>query len=714
MRFIVQGTVKPPEQATERITPDKWAESRPAMIRAARNAAFFTAAGLAFVPVTVAADTLEAPSASPVAVFASPDYTVKGTCEPVQFEAAPESITADKWQGSDRAIQRLTRSPRAELHYLADGSGLVTVDQWLASQRNPDRPVRSTRDNTAGFTVDFPEAVSLDRWSAENSRPFRPLTSVRRSEAESIAQPEAVTPMEAVGAEISAVFAGGHWVVVSTKEPLQALQQQQEDVTLDKWRAAQHRIPALPRLYPHGEECPVFTEYLPNDAILDASHLVRLPYLTRTNYTIDAQALTQGETVTLDKWGTLPGEIRRRPLPGKASYDLLQTHFQAVPLDRWSGPSVEIRRKPRGGRATYGLTQAAFVEAVSIDRWIGPSAELRRQKLRGRTFYDFEKGGPTAEIVTFDKWEDRSQRRPRSKRLFFYPPSVLVRSAFAETVSLDRWASPDTKRIIAPTRRRDLSQLVSRVQEVLTLDKWESRIPQRIPSKKRSVAVSFDRDSAPRQEAVSVDRWLTQLARRLSVRFSRPAESAQALRIEELLSLDKWESRNGILVPVARRQRPEFSIDLSPRTELVSIDRFEGTSSRLARPLVQPVRSWITTSTVVPETVPDVAFNPSLGRVVRALLPVWRDLGVIDPRALTLAEELLLKWQPSHTHIPRGAKQPTRPWTTADTELFERLLTFAPMFFLDGEGRVTAVIDGSGRIISILDGSSHVSSVIED
>lgn len=422
--------------------------------------------------------------------------------------------SVDDVVAGDARVFGLVRAGTTDLMYLNGDQIAVNEARAATSAINPDNTNTNCRQSIGAlwsglnlYTGDiflirrWERQLTDAEWEALGINPYLGINgidfdcSLLAREFQALSQPVFDRPTEA--ARFAAVLiATSGAVVPPPHETLQA------DVFADSWHVAwseplyaQHPIVQEGYVTPYFD----FTEQIFADKWFNPWAEV-MPALAGLNSslqaaaTIDAQALTEAEAVSIDKW-LYPFSEPVWNLPPLPDYGGLVNQLSAtlvveiVTIDKWYRPLNEPV-PPKAGlgaehqqHSSVDTNLLTLPEATTIDKWFSPFSEPLYTHppivdLQGQVY---ELSAELAEVITVDKWFSHLSEPLHALPAIgaYQDPASTVDMWLLtqpEATSPDRWFIPLSEPLFDYVRLRDYG-LYSRpeievVAEIVTVDKW--------------------------------------------------------------------------------------------------------------------------------------------------------------------------------------------------------------------------------------------------
>lgn len=304
----------------------------------------------------VGEDSWHQPFTDPTANFAARLRAVlavaivaSGAFSSVFTPTTPETITADKWHQSwQQPVRRAYRPPSAGLIQspFVPSTEVVTVDKWFSpfgevTRARGFKPYLQSSTTIDPRALTLAEQVTEDRWHQPFSDPTAAWADLRLTRHQ-IAQ------------VASGMAPGGQGATIAP-----------EVVTADKWYVALSEWPRSPK---------------------------GLKSYLQPSFTVDPWALTQPETIYLDRWYS-PFSVPVRPLPTTSrfptTFDTINFSSTVITVypDSWYVALTQPTR-PRANPSLIGaqLSLAPFQEAMP-DSWWNPLSDPVRRKPYNQPLY---------------------------------------------------------------------------------------------------------------------------------------------------------------------------------------------------------------------------------------------------------------------------------------------------------------------------------------
>lgn len=379
----------------------------------------------------------------------------------------------------------------------------------------------------------------------------------------------------------------------------------------------------------------------------------------------DAQKLTQPEFISLDKWWRptshtlwavkpllqVGDQIITLPIPAPPS--------ETITLDKW-WQAPQLPTLPPARLLANGLSALNFyplpAPIVSALSGVGPNIiyELLFQ-YQQLAQAPFQPAAPPA--LALDWTQPTAQPYPTRRQLptlgwYTIDSRQLTQ---AERTQLDKWARPIEQPRFDLARRQFLypswrgERLMVVPGEVVTLDKWDSRVTQPYPARRRLADALYhiiDRRQLTQPERTSLDKWAQPMEqpyplRRTMPRLGLSVLDSRALLIEPNL-LSKWFRATE--QPLLRLRRAQGDGVLAPFQPLpptpVFLDWMGQPPATINRPIPLSWPDLYRTPFILPITPP----APGIGRIILLdLLSGFIDVIALPTGRIILSDTLVTK-----------------------------------------------------------------------
>lgn len=469
-------------------------------------------------------------------------------------------------------------------------AGQDSVDKWQTPTNQPRKTLSALIPVALAFVpvISQPETITQDKWAQPQSRPV--VTVKRPPQQPFFAENLSSVPSQTVSLYVTGQACEPTLIVSfqyqSEAKPL-VVSTAPETITSDKWLTSWPQPSVRPKR---------LVQYGVNFAIAEQADngLPPVYWFTETQrptlnprrslyptFSIDQAT----ERVTIDKWlrqQTDRVDKVRRIFEGLYVRDLL-SRVETVYSDKWQAVTNQPRQDlvrnqrlyPSAVSDTLHLIPGA--EIITLDKWnrLSPDLIFRGKRLPNYAHFSID---PTlrAERASLDKWgQPLSLPRWDLKRQQAIYPSLAIDSQFylippIEVIRLDKFGRHYPDLIFRAKRLSDYGQFSidpTLRNESVSVDKWVS--PDFHPrASKRLIVGGAQLLLVP--ESPTLDKWLQNNVQPRSVRRLLTTDS-QVLFISETLTLDKWIGQSA--EPIRRRAPLSDSLVIVPASlSLARID----------------------------------------------------------------------------------------------------------------------------------------------